>query len=87
MGGRIKDAKVWRRRVIKHYQRRAEKFIDRAKTPEEKMAWMEVSKWFDDILDKSKFNSKRKTIGIPQIEIDKLNQELDNELFGRVTEW
>ena len=66
---------------MKHYKRRAIKFIDRATTPEEKMAWMEVSRWFDDILDKKKIIKAYGSLGVPQIEIEKLNAELDNSLF------
>ena len=51
------------------------------------MAWMEVSKWFDDILDQSKFNEKRGSLGLPQVEIERLNAELDNELFAEVSEY
>ena len=47
---------VWRYKVIKRYRRRAQKFKDEARTIEEKMAWLKVIKWFEDILDHRELN-------------------------------
>jgi len=47
---------VWRRKVIKKYRKRALKFREKSKTPEEIIAWSKVIEWFDSILKHTRLN-------------------------------
>jgi len=47
---------VWRRKVIKKYRKRALKFREKSKTPEEIIAWSKVIEWFDSILKNTRLN-------------------------------
>lgn len=41
----------WRYNVIKRYKHRAQNFLEKAETLEQKAAWSEVIRWFDSILE------------------------------------
>jgi len=55
---------VWRRKVFKRYRRRAMKFREESKTPEEIIAWSKVIQWFDSILRNTILNHN-KAIALP----------------------
>ena len=78
MGRGSRSPNSWRYSVMKQYRRRTSDFMDRASTVEEKLAWMEVMKWFDSILSHKKYDSEKGTIILPQIDIEKLNQVFKN---------
>lgn len=74
MGRGERSPDSWRYTVIKHYKHRAEKFITLSETPEEKMAWGKVVKWFDDILQK-KHLSRNGDIHLSPIDLTELSME------------
>jgi len=65
---------VWRRKVIKRYRRRAMKFREESKTPEEIIAWSKVIQWFDSIL-KNTIMNHNEAIALP------LDMESDSTKF------
>ena len=75
---RYRTSSNWRYRVIKHYKKRAEKFMREAESFEERRAWKKVIQWFDDILSR-KYLNHNNAIGIPMVDISELNREEDLE--------
>jgi len=66
----LRSASNWRYRIMKKYKRRAEKFLERSESLEEKKAWLNVIKWFDAIINRKRFTNPNGAIGIPQDEIE-----------------
>lgn len=71
-GGGYRSTGSWRYRTIKHYKHRAQKFQDKADTPEEAAAWGSVIQWFDSILARSYMN-ERDAIALPVVTTEELD--------------
>ena len=59
----------WRYRVMKQYKHRAQTFLERSKTNEEKEAWKKVIQWLDTILNR-RYLTPTGAIGIPKSNIE-----------------
>jgi len=71
LGGRYRTDS-WRYHIIKHYRRRAQKFLDESKTVEEMKAWGEVVEWFDSILQMRYLTRRKAICALPKLKVEEL---------------
>jgi len=76
MGNRSLSA--WRRRFVKKMKRRALKFQEEAKTPEEYLAWNKVAGWCESILDYSVLR-ERGDLGLYHVSDEIIDEVLNSE--------
>ena len=79
--GRHRSPAAWRRRLVKKMKRKALKFQDDAKTPEECLAWDKVVTWCQSILSYSEIREKG-DLGLRNLsdeEMDQIINETDDK--------